>query len=137
MTRSPITDPEPPCGASASFMRHLTRSSRYRPADELAGLRDQHASDHERSTNELDRRQRLAEQQRRKDDRVDRLDRADERCLGGADPPRARVERLQRDRRRHDADADQRQPRVGRDLRRQHRVVHGERPDPPRHGRGA
>ena len=50
---------------------------------------------------------RRSEEQRRQRDRVDRLDRADERGLRGADPSGTRVERLDGDERRDDADADQ------------------------------
>ena len=63
-------------------------------------------ADDEAPADELDRRQALAEQERRHDDRVGRLDRADERGLGRPDAPGTAVERLDRDERGDQADPD-------------------------------
>ena len=67
-------------------------------------------------------RQPLAEEQGRHDDRVGRLDRADERGRSRADPARATVERLDRDERREEADPDDAGPRRGGDRGRGDRV---------------
>ncbi len=93
-------------------------------------LRDDHADDDEDAADELDRRQHLAQQDRREGDRPDRLDRADERRLRGADPPGSSVERLRRDGGAHDADPDEPEPGLRGDLPGHHRPGRQERRGP-------
>ena len=82
-----------------------------RPAAPRPGLGDDHAHDDQRRRRPAGPGvSAIPKSRRRQRDRVERLDRADERGLRRADPPGARVERLDRDERRDDADARRGRP---------------------------
>ena len=116
MAKRSATGPSGPPAATL-LVRDADRGPR-RAIGRGPGLGDQHADEDQRAADQLHRRQRHAEQERGERDRPDRLDRADQRGLGRADPLRPGVEGLDRDERRQDADADQPEPGLRGDRRR-------------------